>query len=225
MSGQVEIILLSIKVAVIATIIILPIGTYLAWLFARKNFPGRTLLDGIVHVPLVLPPVVTGYFLLILLGTNGVLGKHLNQWFGIRLAFTWKAAVIAAAVVSLPLFVRAVRVAIDSVDTKLEDAARMLHANEWRIFATITLPLAMHGILAGAVLAFARALGEFGATMIFASNIQGKTQTIPLAIFTYLNQPGGESKAKFLFIISILFSYLSILINEMLLRRFRNAKN
>lgn len=206
-----------------ATLTILPVGTYLGWVFSRKKFFGKTFVDGIVHIPLVLPPVVTGYFLLILLGPSGYFGRYLNQWFEIRIAFTWKAAVAASAVVSLPLLVRAVRVAVDSVDCKLEEAARLLRASEWAIFFKITLPLAANGIIAGSVLAFARGLGEFGATIIFASNIPNKTQTIPLAIFTYLNQPEGEAKAQILVLISIAFSYLSIVMNELLLRRFRNA--
>ncbi|MFQ5825112.1 MAG: molybdate ABC transporter permease subunit [bacterium] len=223
MNNQLHIILLSLKVAGMATFLILPIGTYLGWVFSRKNFFGKTLIDGLVNIPLVLPPVVTGYFLLILLGPSGYLGRYLNQWFSISIAFTWKAAVAASAVVSLPLLVRAVRVAVDSVDNKLEEAARLLRASEWEIFFKITLPLAANGVIAGAVLAFARGLGEFGATIIFASNIPYKTQTIPLAIFTYLNQPDGEAKAQILVMISIMFSYLSILINELLIRRFRNA--
>ena len=223
MNNQLQVIFLSFKVAIIATLIIVPVGTYLGWLFSRKHFWGKSLIDGFVNIPLVLPPVVTGYFLLIILGPSGFIGRLLNLWFGINIAFTWKAAVLASAVVSFPLLVRAVRVAIDSVDIKLEEAARMLHAREWKIFFRITLPLAANGIIAGAVLAFARALGEFGATIIFASNIPGKTQTIPLAIFTFLNQPGGEDKARILVIVSIGLSYLSILINEMFLRRFKNA--
>lgn len=202
----------------------MPIGTYLGWLLSRKSFKGKSLLDGVVNIPLVLPPVVTGYFLLIVLGPKGYLGQFLNK-LGIKLAFTWQAAVVAAAVVSMPLLVRAVRVAIDSVDSRLEDAARMLRASELNIFFRITLPLASNGIMAGAVLAFARAVGEFGATIIVASNIPGVTQTIPLAIFTYLNQPGGEAKARILIIVSIVFAYLSVLGNEMLLRRFRNAQS
>ncbi len=221
MNEQFQIILLSLKVALIATVIILPVGTYLGWLFSRKNFLGKSLLDGLVNIPLVLPPVVTGYFLLVVLGPNGLIGRYLDQWFGFSIAFTWKAAVAASAVVSLPLLVRAVRVAVDAVDFKLEEAARMLRANEWEIFFKITLPLAANGIIAGAVLAFARGLGEFGATIMVASNVPGKTQTIPLAIFTYLNQPDGESKALVLIIVSIIFAYLSVLINELLLRRFR----
>ncbi len=224
MSYHLQIIYLSLKVAFLSTLIILPIGAYLGWLFSRKNFWGKTLLDGLVHVPLVLPPVVTGYFLLIILGPSGYIGKYLDHMFGIRFAFTWKAAIIAAGVVSLPLLVRSVRVAIDAVDPHLEDAARMLRASELNIFFTITLPLAINGIIAGAVLAFARALGEFGATIIFASNIPGKTQTIPLAIFTMINQPDGEAKAHVLIYVSIGLAYLSMLINEFLLYRFKYVK-
>lgn len=225
MNYELQIIFLSLKVAFVATVFLIPVGTFLGWLFSRKNFPGKFLLDGLVNVPLVLPPVVTGYFLLILFGQSGYIGRYLNRWFGIELAFTWKAAVLAAAIVSLPLLVRAVRVAVDSVDPKLEDAARMLRTSEPAIFFRITLPLARNGIIAGTVLAFARALGEFGATIIFAGNIPGKTQTIPLAIFTFLNQPDGEGKAQLWVIISIVLAYVSILINELLLRKFKYVRN
>ena len=223
MNTQFQIILLSLKVATLSTIIIIPIGTYLGWLFSRKRFTGKSLLDGLVNIPLVLPPVVTGYLLLILLGPSGFIGRFLKEWFGINLAFTWWAAVIASAVVSFPLLVRAVRVAVDSVDEKLEEAGRMLRASEASVFFRITLPLASNGIIAGSVLAFARALGEFGATIIFAGNILGKTQTIPLAVFTYFNQPDGASKATILLIVSVVISYLSILLNELMLRRMKNA--
>ena len=223
MNNQLQIILLSLKVATLSTIIIIPIGTYLGWLFSRKRFIGKSLLDGLVNIPLVLPPVVTGYLLLILLGPSGFMGRCLKEWFGINLAFTWWAAVIASAVVSFPLLVRAVRVAVDSVDEKLEEAGRMLRASEASVFFRITLPLAANGIIAGSVLAFARALGEFGATIIFAGNILGKTQTIPLAVFTYFNQPDGASKATILLIVSVVISYLSILLNELMLRRMKNA--
>ncbi len=223
MNNQLQIILLSLKVATLSTIIIIPIGTYLGWLFSRKRFIGKSLLDGLVNIPLVLPPVVTGYLLLILLGPSGFMGRFLKEWFGINLAFTWWAAVIASAVVSFPLLVRAVRVAVDSVDEKLEEAGRMLRASEASVFFRITLPLAANGIIAGSVLAFARALGEFGATIIFAGNILGKTQTIPLAVFTYFNQPDGASKATILLIVSVVISYLSILLNELMLRRMKNA--
>lgn len=225
MFDELQIIFLSFKVALLATILILPLGIFLGWLLARKDFRGKSLLDALVNIPLVLPPVVTGYFLLILLGPYGYIGYYLQKYFGISFAFNWTAAVIAAAVVSLPLLVRSVRVAVEGVDQKLEDVARMLRAREFTIFWGITLPLARNGIIAGAVLSFARAIGEFGATIIFASNISGKTQTIPLAIFTYLNQPDGEEKVKFLVGVSIAFAYLSMLINELLLRKFKNAKH
>lgn len=225
MNEQVDIILLSLKVAFVALLFLIPIGTGLGWLFSRKRFLGRSLLEGLVNVPLVLPPVVTGYFLLILLGPAGFVGKVLKDWFGVTIAFSWKAAVLASAVVSLPLLVRAVKVAVDNIDPKLEDAARMLRAGEVRIFFEITLPLAANGIVAGALLAFARALGEFGATIVFASNIPGKTQTIPLAIFTFLNQPGGEAKTHVLVAVSIIFAYLSILLNELLLRKLHRVND
>ncbi len=223
MNNPTDIILLSLKVALTATLLMLPLGVFLGWLFSRKRFFGKSLFDGLVNVPLVLPPVVTGYFLLIVLGPNGVVGKWLQDWLGISLAFNWKAAVLAAGIVSLPLLVRAVHVAVDAVDPKLEEAARMLRASEWQIFFAITLPLSANGVIAGGVLAFGRALGEFGATIIFASNIPGKTQTIPLAIFTYINQPDGEAKAQTLVLVSIVLAYLSILLNEFLLRRIRYA--
>lgn len=223
MNQQVEIILLSLKVAFLSTAILVPIGTFLGWLFSRKTFFGKSLLEGVVNVPLVLPPIVTGYFLLFALGPNSAIGKFLDK-LGLQLAFTWHAAVIAAAMVSMPLLVRAVKVAVDSVDEKLEDAGRVLHAGELHIFFKITLPLAMHGIVAGAVLAFARALGEFGATIIFASNVP-EARTIPLAIYTYLNQVDGESQANILVIVSMILAYVSILLNELLMRRFKHAKN
>lgn len=223
MSEQIDIVFLSLKVAILSTLLLLPVGVFLGWLFARRNFPGKTLLEGLVNVPLVLPPIVTGYFLLIALGPASLVGRLLAQ-AGLRIAFTWYAAVVAGAVVSMPLLVRAVRVAIEAVDITLEDAARMLRADEWRIFFRVTLPLARNGVVAGAVLAFARALGEFGATIIFASNIDG-ARTIPLAVFSYLNQVDGEAKAQSLVLASIVLAYLSILLNEFLLRRYNHAAN
>ena len=225
MSSEAQIIALSIQVALLATLFTLPIGIFFGWLLARKQFWGKSLLDAFINIPLVLPPVVTGYFLLILLGPNGPIGGPLKSYFGIIVAFSWHGAILAAGIVSLPLLVRSVRVAIEGVERKLEDAARMLHATEFSIFREITLPLAMNGIIAGIVLAFARALGEFGATIIFASNIPGKTQTIPLAIFTLINQPDGEAKAQVLVIASIVFAYLSMLLNEYLIRRLHHARN
>ncbi|RMF60683.1 MAG: molybdate ABC transporter permease subunit [Calditrichaeota bacterium] len=220
MKAELPVILLSLKVATTAIAFLIPVGTFLGWLFSRKDFMGKTLLNGLVNVPLVLPPVVTGYFLLVLFSPAGLLGRALH----LQVAFTWKAAVLASGLVSLPLLVRAVHVAVDSVDPKLEEAARMLRASEWQIFFRVTLPLALHGIVAGAVLAFARALGEFGATIVFASNIPGKTQTIPLAIFTYLNQPGGEAKARGLVLVSILLALASEFVSIFLLRKLRDAE-
>ncbi len=223
MTTNLDIVLLSLKVASVATLLLLPVSTYLGWLLARKQFWGKTLLDGFINIPLVLPPVVTGYFLLVILGPKGLVGRWLSP-LGIQLAFTWYGAVIAAAVVSLPLLVRSVRVAIETVDTKLEEAARMLRAGEIRIFLRVTLPLATNGILAGTILAFARGLGEFGATIVFASNIEGQTQTIPLAVFSYLNRVDGEERAKVLVIVAIAIAYLSIVANEILLRRLQHAE-
>ncbi len=221
MSETPGIVLLTLRVALVATLLNLPLGIFFGWLFARRSFRGKTLLDGLVNVPLVLPPVVTGYFLLVVLGPSGVVGRLLQNWFGLQIAFTWKAAVVAAAAVSLPLLVRSVRVAVEGVDPRLEEAARMLRANEWGVFFRVTLPLALNGVVSGAVLAFARGLGEFGATILFASNIPGRTQTISLAIFTYFNQPGAQGKVNLLVAISIALSYVSILLNEALLRRYR----
>jgi len=220
---EVHIVLLSLQVALLATVLILPLGIALGWLLARKEFYGKSLLDALVNVPLVLPPVVTGYFLLLVLGPTGYIGRYLDAYLGITLAFDWSGAVIAAAVVSFPLLVRAVRVAVSGVDPKLEDAARMLRAPERDIFFRITLPLAANGIIAGAILAFARALGEFGATIVFASNIPGKTQTIPLAIFTFLQQPNGEEKVQYLVGVAIVLAYLAMLLNEWMLRRVNYA--
>jgi molybdate transport system permease protein len=163
--------------------------------------------------------VVTGYFLLVLLGRRGFIGAWLESAFGLRLAFTWKAAAIASALIALPLFVRAVEVAIAGVDVKLEDAARVLRQNEWQVFRRVTLPLARHGFVAGALLAFARALGEFGATIIFAGNIPGATQTIPLAIFSLINQPGGEQRLWPLLVASIALAFAAVMASEWMLRR------
>jgi len=220
--SDLQIIFLSMKVALVATALLLPAGTALGWLLARRRFFGKSLLDAVVNVPLVLPPVVTGYFLLQMLGPNSLIGGTLER-LGLQVAFTWLAAMVAAAVVSLPLMVRAARVAIESVDPGLEEAARMLRSGELRTFFRVTLPLSRPGILAGAVLAFGRALGEFGATIIFAGNIAGETQTMPLAIFSYLNQVDGEQRARTLVIAAIVFAYASILLNEWFLRRFKHA--
>jgi len=178
---------ISLKVAALALLLMVIPGVPLAWLLARREFPGRVLLDGLSSLPLVLPPVVTGYVLLWLLAPRGIVGSWLQASFGVELLFTWPAAALAAAVVSFPLFLRTLRTAIEAVDPGLEEAAANLGASSWRIFHSITLPLARHGLIAGALLGFSRALGEFGATILVAGNIPGRTQTIPLAIFSIAN--------------------------------------
>ncbi len=212
---------LSLKVAFTAMLINLPWGLWLGWFLARKQFRGKMLLDTLVNLPLVLPPVVTGYFLLIVFGREGLLGRWLYDAFGLALSFTWQAAALAAAVVSFPLYVRSVRVAIENVDPRLEEAARVLRAGRWQVFRRITLPLSINGVIAGLILAFARSLGEFGATIMVAGNIPGETQTIPLAIFSLVNQPSGERSAMILILISILFSYAGLALSEYWLRRWK----
>lgn len=210
---------LSLKVAFVASICILPIGISLAWLLAKKEFYGKSLLDGLIHLPLVLPPVVIGYVLLILFGKQGPLGKWLEQYLGLDFSFSWRGAALASAVVALPLMVRAIRLSILSVDSKLEDAAMTLGANPWRVFQRVTLPLIMPGVISGFVLAFARSLGEFGATITFVSNIPGETQTIPLAMFSFLETPGAEFEAMRLCILAIVIALVSLFISEWMSRR------
>ncbi|PMO64883.1 molybdate ABC transporter permease [Vibrio breoganii] len=210
---------LSLKVAFVASICILPIGISLAWLLAKKEFYGKSLLDGLIHLPLVLPPVVIGYVLLILFGKQGPLGKWLEQYLGLDFSFSWRGAALASAVVALPLMVRAIRLSILSVDSKLEDAAMTLGANPWRVFQRVTLPLIMPGVISGFLLAFARSLGEFGATITFVSNIPGETQTIPLAMFSFLETPGAEFEAMRLCILAIVIALVSLFISEWMSRR------
>jgi molybdate transport system permease protein len=219
MNDFTPIILLSARVAITAVLLDAPFAVFFGWLLARKNFPGKNLLNTLLTAPLVIPPVVTGYFLLVVLGRRGFIGAWLASTFGFTLAFTWKAAAMASAVIALPLFVRAVQVAIAGVDVTLEDAGRVLRQNEWQVFRRITLPLAWHGFVAGALLAFARALGEFGATIIFAGNIPGATQTIPLAIFSLINQPGGEQRMMPLLIASVTLAFAAVLVSEWMMRR------
>ena len=207
---------LSIRVAIACVVIELPIAIALGYVLARKQFIGRGLINALIHLPLVLPPVVVGYVLLITLGTG------FNELFGIRIAFTWWAAVIAAAVMSLPLMVRPIRLAIESIDTNTEKAAATLGASPWRVLRTVTLPLAAPGILIGIVLAFARSLGEFGATIIFAGNISGETRTLPSAIYTAIQSPGGDAAAIRLVVLSIAISIASMIAAEILARRARN---
>lgn len=195
--------LLSAKVALGAVAAVLLPGIFLGWLLARKNFRGKLIVESLVYAPLVMPPVVTGYFLLLTFGRNGVIGRRLN----LQLTFTWQGAALAAAVMALPLMVRAVRLAVELVDRRYEEAASVLGYSPWRVWTRITLPLARSGIFAGLLLAFARSLGEFGATMTFAGNIEGVTQTLPLAIYSALQMPGGEAAAARLAGLSLLLSF------------------
>jgi len=214
-----SIITLSLRVSIAATLFTLPAAYALAWLLARRRFAGRALVDALVHLPLVVPPVVTGWLLLIMLGPAGPLGSMLDRWFGVTFMFHWTGAALAASVMALPLMVRAIRLSIDGVDRRLVAAARTLGASKWHAFRTITLPLTLPGILAAAMLGFARALGEFGATVTFVSNIPGQTRTLPLAIYTGLQMPGGEAAVTRLAIISILLSLGALLASEWLIRR------
>jgi len=214
-------IILSIKVGLACVAVITVPGIFMGWLLARKNFPGKVLLDAIIHIPLVTPPVVIGYGLLILLGRKGLIGAVLYKYFGIEFGFTWMGAVIASAVMGMPLLVRSARLAIELVDRNLEKAANTLGLSPFAVFCKITLPLSLPGIICGLVLSFARSLGEFGATITFAGNIEGQTQTISLAIFTMLQQPSMERDAMFLACISILISLAAIAASEMLTRRMR----
>lgn len=214
-----EIVSLSLKVSIVAVIGTIPFAFGLAWLLARGRFPGKTLLDAVVHLPLVLPPVVTGWMLLIAFGTNGPLGRWFAEWLGITFIFRWTGAALAAAVMSLPLMVRAMRLSIEAVDPRLEQAAQTLGAGPWLIFATIIVPLAVPGILAAAVLGFARSIGEFGATITFVSNIPGETRTLPIAIYSALQVPGGDAIVTRLAIISVLLSLGSLIASEALARR------
>lgn len=210
---------LSLRVAAVATLASLPLGIATALLLARGRFPGKTLLDGLVHLPLVLPPVVTGYVLLILFGRRGPIGAWLHDTFGIVLSFRWTGAALACAVMGFPLMVRAIRLAIEAIDARLEEAAGTLGASGLWTFATVTLPLALPGVIAGAVLCFAKALGEFGATITFVSNIPGETQTIPSAIYTYTQMPDGDAGALRLSIVAVIISLGALVLSEWLARR------
>lgn len=218
---ELEAIRLSLEVATAAVVGSLPIAILIAWILARKEFPGKSILDGIVHLPLILPPVVVGYILLVTLGRNGVVGAFLFDTFGITLAFTWKGAAVAAAVVAFPLVVRAIRLSLEAVDGGLEQAARTLGASPLRVFATVTLPLASPGILTGAILGFARSLGEFGATITFVSNIPGETRTLPIALYTLTQVPGGETGALRLVVISIAVALAALVVSEIIARRLK----
>ncbi len=209
-------VVLSLRVSLLAVVCSLPLGIMVAWILVRCRFPGKALVDGIIHLPLVLPPVVIGYLLLIGLGRRGVIGSWLYDLTGFSFSFSWRGAALASAVVAFPLMVRAIRLALEAIDLRLEQAARTLGAGPWRVFFTITLPLAFPGIVVGTVLAFARSLGEFGATITFVSNIPGETRTIPLAMYTLIETPGAESAAARLCVLAIMLSLASLLAAEWL---------
>ena len=210
---------LSLRIATVATLVSLPFGIAIAYGLARKDFWGKTLVDAVVYLPLVLPPVVTGYLLLITLGRRAPVGAFLADHFGIVFAFRWTGAVISCGVMAFPLMVRAIRLSIEAIDRRLEDAASTLGASPFWVFLTVTLPLALPGVIAGAMLAFARALGEFGATITFVSNIPGETQTISAAIYTLTQVPGGDAAALQLVVVAVMISLAALIASEWLARR------
>jgi molybdate transport system permease protein len=212
-------ILLSLRIAIVATLVALPFGIAVAWLLARKDFWGKSLVDGIIHLPLVLPPVVTGYLLLISFGRRGLIGAFLADHFGIVFSFRWTGAALACGIMGFPLLVRPIRLAMEAIDPRLEDAAATLGAGRLAVFATVTLPLALPGLIAGFVLCFAKALGEFGATITFVSNIPGETQTISAAIYTFTQVPGGDAAAGRLVLVAIAISLIALILSEWLARR------
>jgi molybdate transport system permease protein len=212
-------ILLSLRVATAATLVATPLGIAVAWLLARREFWGKALLDAAIHLPLVLPPVVTGYLLLLTFGRRGVVGAWLAEYLGIVFAFRWTGAALACGIMSFPLLVRPIRLSIEAVDRRLEQAAATLGAAPWQVFLTVTLPLALSGVLAGMVLGFAKALGEFGATITFVSNIPGETQTISSAIYALIQTPDGDAAAMRLVVVSILLATAALVASEWFARR------
>jgi len=214
---------LSARVALCATLLCLPAGVALAWVLARRRFPGKFMVEALVQLPMVLPPVVPGYLLLWLLGTQGVVGSWLYAEFGIVLAFTWKGAVVASAVMAFPLMVQPVRLAFRQIDQRLEQAASTLGASPWQVFFSISLPLAMPGVIAGGLLCFSRSLGEFGATMAFVGNIPEETRTLPLAIYSFTHVPDGESAAMRLSLLSIALALTALLVSHFITRRAERA--
>ena len=218
---ETEALALSIRVAFWAVVCSLPLGIATAWLLARVRFPGKSMVDALIHLPLVMPPVVIGYVLLVLLGRRGVIGAWLYDTLGVTVAFTWQGAAIASAIMGFPLMVRAIRLSLEAVDTRLEAAARTLGAGPFNVFLTVTLPLTSSGILAGIILAFARSLGEFGATITFVSSIPGETQTLPIALYGLAQVPGGEAAAVRIVIISALLAFGALFASELIARRLR----
>ena len=220
---EIEIILLSLRIACWSVIVSLPLAFATAYLLARSDFLGKTLLDAVVHLPLVLPPVVIGFALLALFGKRGPIGSALHDWFGIVLTFKWTGAALASAIMGFPLMVRAIRLSLAAIDRRLETAARTLGASSWHVLWAVTLPLALPGIMTGILLSFARSLGEFGATITFVSNIPGETQTLPLAIYTLTQTPNGDAQAWRLSLFAVVLSVTALALSEWLARRYRRA--
>ncbi len=222
--AEIEAIRLSVKVAVYCSLISLPIALVLGYKMARHDFFGKSVVEGLIHLPLVMPPVTTGYLLLLLLGSKSLIGRWLYAAFGIKLAFTFPAAVIASVFVSFPLIVRSVRTAMEMVDTGLEEASRILGAGKIKTFFRVTVPLALPGVVSGTILAFARSLGEFGATVTFAGNIAGETQTLPLAIYTYMQIPGQEGATLRLVLVSVFISFVAMILSEWLIKKMKHDR-
>ena len=221
---ELGIVALSLRVALVSVICSLPLAIPIAYGLARFSFPGKTLVDAIIHLPLVLPPVVVGFALLVLFGRRGPIGSVLAEWFGVVFAFRWTGAALASAIMGFPLMVRAIRLSIAAIDQRLEVAARTLGGSRPWVFASVTLPLALPGIITGTLLSFARGLGEFGATITFVSNIPGETQTLPLAIYTFTQIPGGDLGALRLSIIAVVLSVVALVTSEWLTRRFERDR-
>ncbi len=223
-SEELGILALSLRVAAVSVLCSLPLAIVVAHGLARLSFPGKTLVDAIIHLPLVLPPVVVGFALLVLFGKRGPIGSLLDEWFGIVFAFRWTGAALASAIMGFPLMVRAIRLSIEAIDQRLEVAARTLGASRLWVFASVTLPLALPGIITGTLLSFARGLGEFGATITVVSNIPGETQTLPLAIYTFTQVPDGEANALRLSIVAVILSIVALATSEWLTRRSHRAQ-
>lgn len=223
-AAQTGVLLLSLKVAGTAVAFSLPLAMLVAWFLARSRWRGKMLVDALVHLPLVLPPVVTGYLLLVLLGRRGLIGGWLYEHLGLSFAFHWTGAALAGGIMGFPLMVRPIRLSLEAIDQRVEQAAATLGARPIMVWMTITLPLALPGVIAGLMLAFARALGEFGATITFAANIPGETRTLPLAIYTFIQVPGGESQAAQLIVISVIVSLGALLVSELIARRVKRLQ-
>jgi len=220
---EIDIVLLSLRIAFWSATLSLPPAFVCAYVLARREFFGKTLLDALVHLPLVLPPVVIGFGLLLLFGKRGPVGAWLHDWFGVTFAFKWTGAALASAIMGFPLMVRAIRLSLSAIDRRLETAARTLGAGRWRVLASITLPLALPGVVTGLLLSFARSLGEFGATITFVSNIPGETQTLPLAIYTLTQSPASDAQTLRLCLVAVLLSVFALAASEWLARRYRRA--